>query len=116
MLRKSLIAITVMVMGMTGGMLYGVAFGAGRGKSATYTTYEVSQDEIFLDIKRKDYVLADEMRFEVTSSTVIKNGFGKDITLEELRVPCKTIMKYYRKSDKNDSYIAVSIEEVLIPE
>lgn len=115
MLRKALIA--WMVMGMTGGILYGVAICAEQGKAKTYTTYEVSQDELFLDRKGKDYVLADKVRFKVDSSTVIKSGMGKDITLEELQVPSKAIIKYYRESAvQSDTYIAVSIQEVLIPD
>jgi len=116
MLKKGLIAGIVMVMCMTGSMLYGVAIGAEKDKATTYTAYEVSQVELFLNRKGKDYVLADDMRFKVNSSTVIKNGMGKDVTLEELQVRSKVIVEYYKESEKSDTYIAVSIQELLMPE
>ena len=116
MLRKYLTTVMVMLMCMTGSMLYGVSIGAEQVRETTYTTYELNQDELFLDRKGEDYVSADGMRFEINSSTIIKNGMGKEISLEELSVPCKAIAEYYKMADQNNINIAVSIQEILIPE
>ena len=123
MLRKSLIAVIVIVMGMTGSMLYGVGVGAEQSKNisagvderTTYTTYELSRDKLVLDSKGKDYVLICKRRFEVTSNTVVKNELGTDITLEELSVPCEVMVSYYNKPGERNTYIAVSIELLGIP-
>ena len=118
MVRKSLIVGIVIVMGMTGSMLYGVANGAEQSKNisagadggTTYTTYEVSRSKLVLDGKEEDYVLVCQRRFEVTSNTVIKDDLGMDITLEGLSIPCEAMVTYYKKPRVRNTYVAVSIE------
>jgi len=118
MVRKSLIVGTVIVMGMTGSMLYGVTNGAEKSKNisagadegTTCTTYEVSQSKLVLDGKGEDYVLVCQRRFEVTSNTVIKDERGIDITLEGVLVPCEAMVTYYKKPRERNTYVAVSIE------
>ena len=107
MLRKNLIAVIVMVMCVMGSVLYGIAIGSEG---------SLFQDELFLDRKGAGYVMADKMRFEINSSTVINDWRGNDITLEELQVPSKAVVEYYKKADQANTSIAVSIKEVLIPE
>lgn len=119
MLRKSLIAGVVLVMGMTGNILYSVAVGAEQSKSisktsgegTTYTTtHEVSQVKMVLDGKGKDYVLFCRRKFEVTSNTVIKGEMGMEISFKALSVPCEAMVSYYEKPSERNTYVAVSIE------
>ena len=116
MLRKSLIAMMVVIMGITGNMLSGVAIGADQssiGKTSSSTS-GTRQGELVLDSKdNKDYVMVDEIRFEITSNTVIKNREGVDVKFDELPIPCQAIVEYYKGSGQN--YIAVSIQEVREP-
>jgi hypothetical protein len=105
MFRKSLIALLVMC--FAGSVLYGVALG-----SEGY----LFQKELLLDARGKDCVMAGRMKFEVTASTVIENGNGIKITIEELSVPREAVIKYYEKSDRSGAHVAVSIQEKLIPE
>ena len=107
MFRKSLIALIVMVMCVMGSVLYDVAIGF-AGSSF--------QDELLLDARGKDCVMAGKMKFEITASTVIENGNGIKITLEELSVPCEAIIKYCERSNQSGAYAAVSIQEKLKPE
>jgi len=116
MLKKSLIAGIVMIVGMTGSMLYGFALGAEQDKAMNYNNYELYQVELFLDSKGKDYVVADDMRFEITSDTVIKNGQGEAIMFERLSIPCKAVVKYYNKFDQSNTYVTVSIQEKRVPQ
>ena len=73
-------------------------------------------NELFLTKKGAGYVMADKMRFEINSSTGINDWRGNDITLEELQVPSKAVVEYYKKAGHANTSIAVSIREVLIPE
>ena len=113
MFRKSLIAMMVVIMGITGSILSGVAIGADLTSNIGNTSSSadgINQGELVLD---GNYVVIDKMRFEVTSNAVIKNSSGVDITLEGLPVPCQAIVEYYKGS--GEDYIAVSIQEVTEP-
>ena len=116
MLRKYLTIVMILLMCVTGSMLYGISIGAEQGKATTYNTDELNKGELFLDRKGAGYVMADKMRFEINSSTVINDWRGNDITLEELQVPSKAVVEHYKKADQANTSIAVSIKEVLIPE
>jgi len=101
MFRKSLIAIMVVIMGITGNVLSGVAIGADLTSNIGNTSSSadgISQGELVLD---GNYVVIDKMRFRVTSNTVIKNGMGMDITIEKLPVPCETVIRVY-KTNQNE--------------
>jgi len=114
MFRKSLIAMMVVIMGITGSVLSGVAIGADLSSNLGNTGSSadgVYQGEMILD--SEDYVVIGKMRFRVTSNTFIKNGMGMDISLEKLPVPCEAIVKYYGNYGKD--YIALSIQEVTEP-
>jgi len=110
MLRKGLIAGIVMFTGITGSMLNGIAMETEQDRAITYTTHKVSQDKLILESKGKDHFLVCQRRFEITSSTVVKNKFGMDIAFEGLKVPCEAIVGYYKKPGVKNTYIAVSIE------
>jgi len=120
MLKKSLIAGIVIVMGMMGSISYGVAIGAeqptntisGEDQSTIYT---MSQGKMVLDSKGADYVLFCKRRFKVTSNTVIKDEMGIDISLEELSIPCEAMVNYYDKPGERNTYVAVSIEVQVKP-
>ena len=116
MLRKNLTTVMILLMCVTGSMLCGIPIGAEQGKATAYHTYELNKDELFLDKKGTGYVMADKMRLEINSSTVINDWRGNDITLEELQVPSKAVVEHYKKADQANTSIAVSIKEVLIPE
>ena len=117
MLKRNLVAAIVFVaVSMTGSMLYVAKVGAEQDGKETFTNYEASQNEFFLARKGKNYVLADEMRFEVDASTVIKNWRGDNVTLAQLQVPSKAVIKYYYKTGHANAYIATFIQEILVPE
>ena len=116
MLRKNLTIVMILLMCVTGNMLYGTSIGAEKGETTTYSTDELNKGEMFLDKKGTGYVMADKMRLEINSGTVINDWQGNYITLEELQVPSKAVVEYYKKSDQATTSIAVSIKEVLIPE
>ena len=102
MFRKSLIAMMVVIMGITGSVLSGVAIGADLSSNLGNTSSSadgVYQGEMILD--SEDYVVIGKMRFRVTSNTVIKNGMGMDITIEKLPVPCETVIRVY-KTNQNE--------------
>ena len=115
MLRKSLITGIVIITIVTGGVLDGIDLAAGQSRNISSdadegTTYTMSRGKLVLDSKGKNYILVCQRRFEVTSSTVIKNEFGMDSTFEDLSVPCEAMVSYYRKPGEKNAYKAVSIE------
>lgn len=115
MLKKSLIIVTVMLMGMTGSVLSEVAFGAEQSKNISSSgdegiTFPTIQSKLVLDVRGKDYVLVCQRRFEVTLNTVIKDEVGMDITLEKLSVPCEAMVTYYKKPGERNTYVAVYIQ------
>ena len=116
MLRKSLLIWIVVSIGMMGNIFCGIAIGAERSKNistageVTITTYEVVQDKLVLEGKGEDYVSFCARRFEVTSSTVIKDELGMDISLKSLPIPCEAMVSYYRKPRERNTYIVISIE------
>jgi hypothetical protein len=115
MVRKCLIM--VMIVGVVSSIVLDGTEGSdkpkntlsGSDKIAT-VSYELSQDMLVLDDKGEDYVLFCKRRFAVTSTTSIMNEFGSIITLEELMIPCKAMVSYYKKPGERNEYIAVSIE------
>ena len=110
MLRKSLIAGIAVLIGITVSMLDCIAMETEHDRATTYTTHNVSQDKMILESKGKDHFLVCQRRFEITSSTVMKNKLGMDIVFEGLKVPCEAIVGYYKKPGVKNTYIAVSIE------
>ena len=107
MFRKSLIALIVMVMCIMGSILYGVAIGF-AGSSF--------QDELPLDSRGKDYVMAGKMRILIESNTIIQNRERIDVTIEELSIPGMAIVRYYKESNQSNTCVALSIQEVPEPE
>jgi hypothetical protein len=116
MLRKNLTIVMILLICVTGSMLYGIPIGAEQGRETAYHTYELNKGELFLRKKGTGYVMANKMRLEINSSTVINDWRGNDITLEELQVPSKAVVEHYKKANQVNTSIAVSIQEVLIPE
>ena len=115
MLRKSLTSGISIIMIVTGGILNGVDLTAGQSRNISSdadegTTYTMSRGKLVLDSKEKNYVLVCQRRFEITSSTVIKNEFGMDSTFEALTVPCEAMVSYYKSPGEKNAYKAVSIE------
>jgi len=115
MLRKSLITGIVIIMIVTGGVLGDVDLAAGQSRNISSdadegTTYTMSRGKLVLDSKEKNYVLVCQRRFEITSSTVIKNEFGMESTFEDLSVPCEAMVNYYKKPRERNTYVSVSIE------
>ena len=114
MLRKSLMTKVVIVIGMIVIVLCGFSIGAehstGADEANIGTAPGVSQGTMVLDGKGDDYVLFCKRRYEVSTYTVIKNERGMLISLNELLVPCKAIVSYYKKPGVKNTYIAVSIE------
>jgi len=114
MLRKSLMTKVVIVIGMTVSVFCGFSTGAehstGADEANIATALGVSQDTMVLDGKGDDYVLFCKRRYEVTTYTVIKNEWRMLISLNELFVPCKAVVSYYKKPGVKNTYIAVSIE------
>jgi hypothetical protein len=115
MLKKSLTAGIGIIMIVTGGVVDGVDLAAGQSRNISSdadegTTYTMSRGKLVLDSKEKNYVLVCQRRFEVTSSTVIKNEFGMESTFEDLTVPCEAMVHYYKNPGEKNAYKAVSIE------
>lgn len=113
MLRKSLMRVVILLVCVTGSMLSTIPIGAEQGTPTAHHTYELNKGELFLSKKGTDYVIANKMRFEINSDTVIYDWRGNDITLDELQVPSKAVVEYYKTINM---FVAVSIQEVVIPE
>ena len=122
MVRKSLMTSLVMIVGMTVGVLCGVSIGAEQstntfsGAANIGIELGVSRDTMVLDGKEDDCVLFCKRRYEVTTNTVIKNEWGGFISLDELKVPCRAMVSYYKKPGVKNTYTAVSIEAQGEPE
>lgn len=119
MLRKSLMTrVVIIVIGMSVSVFCGFSTGAensthtfsGADAANIGTALGVSQDTMVLDGKGDDYVLFCKRRYEVTTHTVIKNEWGMLISLDELLVPCKAMVSYYKKPGVKNTYSAVSID------
>ena len=118
MLRKSLMASLVVVIDMTVSMLCDFSIAAehstpkfsGADEANIYSGLGVSRDTMVLDGKGDDYVLFCKKRYEVNTNTVIKNEWEMLISLDELLVPCKAVVSYYKKPGVKNTYVAVSID------
>ena len=124
MLRKRLMIRLIMVMGMTASMLCDFSIAAehstpafsGGDETNIATVLEISRDTMVLDGKGDDYVLFCKRRYEITTYTIIKNEWEMLISLDDLEVPCKAVVSYYKKPGVKNTYIAVSIEAQGKPE
>lgn len=65
---------------------------------------------LVLDDKGSDYVMFCKRKYDITSYTLIKNESGMIISLDQLNVPCKAMVSYYKKPGKKNRYVVVSIE------
>ena len=120
MLRKSLMTrVVIIVISMTVSVFCGFSIGAEHsthtfsnadGEVNIGTALGVSRDTMVLDGKGDDYVLFCKRRYEITTQTVIKNERGMLISLDELLVPCKAMVSYYKKPGVKNTYRAVSID------
>lgn len=124
MARKSLMTSLVIFIAVTLGVLCGFSIGAeqstnmfsGADEASIGIELGVSRDTMVLDGKEDDCVLFCKRRYEVTTNTVIKNEWGGLISLDELKVPCRAMVSYYKKPGVKNTYIAVSIEAQGKPE
>ena len=78
--------------------------------SSIVTALGISRDTMVLDGKEEDYVFFCKRRYEITTYTVIKNEWGMVIPLDDLEVPCKAMVSYYKKPGVKNTYVAVSID------
>ena len=115
MVRKREIARIVMIIGITVSLLCGVSIGAeqsmntfsGGNEASIGIELGVSRDTMVLDGKEDDCVLFCKRRYEVTKNTVIKNEWGRLISLYELMVPCNAVVSYYRKPRVKNTYLSL---------
>jgi len=118
MVRKSLLAGLVAAMIMTGNSMYDVAVcsentkdkSSTGNKGTVATAHETNQMKMVLKEKGDKYFLFSNRRFDVTSETVVKDESGMVISFNALKVPCETVVTYYKKPGERNTYVAVSIE------
>jgi len=107
----------IVLAGIVIGLICTLAWAADRSGSTSSTDLtpltggvEMNTDKLVLEEKGDDYVLYCQRRFDVTSRTIIKNEWGRLISLENFPIPCEAMVSYYRKPKESNRYVAVTIE------
>ena len=75
-------------------------------------------DTLVLDEKGEDedYFLFCARRLDVTSSTIIKNEWGRVISYDRVPIPCQALVSYYKKPKTQYRYVAVTIQVIGEPQ
>jgi hypothetical protein len=113
MMKKLLLAGIVM------GLIGGIGWAADRSDTTSFTgLVKDAVDAVFdtdtmvLDEKGEDedYFLFCSRRLDVTSSTIIKNEWGRVISYDRVPIPCQAVVSYYKKPKTQYHFVAVTIQ------
>jgi hypothetical protein len=115
MMKKLLLA------GMVVGLICGIGRAADRSDTSSLTGLvqdavdaAFDTDTLVLDEKGEDgdYFLFCSRRLDVTSSTIIKNEWGRVISYDRVPIPCEALVSYYKKPKTLYRYVAVTIQVI----
>lgn len=113
MIKKILLA------GIVLGLICGIGSAADRSDNTSLTGLVkgaldalMDTDALVLDEKGEDedYFLFCSRRLDVTSSTIIKNEWGRVISYDRVPIPCEAMVSYYKKPRTQYHYVAVTIQ------
>jgi len=113
MIKKILLA------GIVLGLICGIGSAADRSDNTSFTGLVkdaldalMDTDALVLDEKGEDedYFLFCSRRLDVTSSTIIKNEWGRVISYDRVPIPCEAMVSYYKKPKTQYRYVAVTIQ------
>jgi hypothetical protein len=113
MMKKLLLAGIVM------GLIGGIGWAADRSDVPSFSGLvqdaidaAFDTDTLVLDEKGEDgdYFLFCSRRLDVTSSTIIKNEWGRVISYDRVPIPCQALVSYYKKPRTQYRFVAVTIQ------
>jgi hypothetical protein len=113
MIKKILLAGIVM------GLICGIGWAADRSDTTSFSGLVkdaidavFDTDTLVLDEKGEDedYFLFCARRLDVTSSTIIKNEWGRVISFDRVPIPCQAVVSYYKKPKTQYRFVAVTIQ------
>jgi hypothetical protein len=105
--------------GIVMGLIGGIGWAADRSDTTSFSGLVqdaidavFDTDTLVLDEKGEDedYFLFCARRLDVTSSTIIKNEWGRVISFDRVPIPCQAVVSYYKKPKTQYRFVAVTIQ------
>ena len=115
----------ILLTGMVMGLICGIGRAADRSDTTSFSGLVkdaidavFDTDTLVLDEKGEDedYFLFCARRLDVTSSTIIKNEWGRVISYDRVPIPCQALVSYYKKPKTQYRYVAVTIQVIGEPQ
>jgi hypothetical protein len=109
----------VLLAGIVMGLIGGIGWAADRSDTTSFSGLVkdaidavFDTDTLVLDEKGEDedYFLFCARRLDVTSSTIIKNEWGRVISFDRVPIPCQAVVSYYKKPKTQYRFVAVTIQ------